>query len=77
MVYADDVNILGRSVQTVKENAEAVVVATTKEIGLEVNSDKSKCVVMLRDKNEGRSHSVKIDNSSFESVEQFKFGGKS
>ena len=35
VVYADDVNILGESVHTVKENAEALVVAT-KEIGLEV-----------------------------------------
>jgi hypothetical protein len=38
-VYADDVNILGRRVCTIKENAEAVVVAS-KEIGLEVNSNK-------------------------------------
>jgi hypothetical protein len=38
--YADDVNILGGSIQTVKENVEALVVAT-KEIGLEVNADKS------------------------------------
>jgi len=33
MVYADDVNILGESVHTVKENAEALVV-TRREIGL-------------------------------------------
>ena len=37
---ADDVNILGGSAHTVKENAEALVVAT-KEIGLEVNADKT------------------------------------
>ena len=35
LAYADDVNILGGSVHTVEENAEALVVAT-KEIGLEV-----------------------------------------
>ena len=35
LVYADDVNIVGESVQTVKKNAEAPVVAS-KEIGLEV-----------------------------------------
>jgi hypothetical protein len=40
LAYADDVNILGGSVRTVNENAEAVVVAT-KEIGLEVNGDKT------------------------------------
>ena len=33
LVYADDVNILGGSVHTTKENAEALIVAS-KEIGL-------------------------------------------
>jgi hypothetical protein len=40
LAYADDVNILEGSVHTIRENAEALVVAT-KEIGLEVNADKS------------------------------------
>ena len=40
-MYADDVNILGGSIHTVKEKAEALVVAS-KEIGLEVNADKTK-----------------------------------
>jgi len=38
LAYANDVNILGGSVHTVKENAETLVVAP-KEIGLEVNAD--------------------------------------
>ena len=41
LAFADDVNILGGSVHTVTKNAEALVVAT-KEIGLEVNADKTK-----------------------------------
>ena len=41
-LHADDVNILGGSAHTVKENAETIVVAT-KAIGLEVNVDKTKC----------------------------------
>jgi len=45
LVYADDVNILGGSVLTVKENAEALIVAS-RENGLEVNTDKTKCMVM-------------------------------
>ena len=69
-----DVNILGGSVHTVKENAEALVVAT-KEIGLEVNADKTKYMVMPRDQNAGQGHSVKIDNSSIERVEEFKYLG--
>jgi len=34
LVYADDVNILGGSIRTIKKNAEALVVAS-KETGLE------------------------------------------
>jgi hypothetical protein len=64
LAYADDVNILGGSVHTVKENAEALV-AASKEIGLEVNGDKNKYMIISPDQNVGRSHSVKIDNSSF------------
>ena len=74
LVYADDVNILGGSVHTIKENAEALVVAS-KEIGPEVNADKTNNIVMSRDQNEGRSHNIKIENSSFERVEQFKYLG--
>ena len=55
-----------------KENAEALLVAT-KEIGLEVNVDKTKYMVMCRDRNAGRGHSVKIDNSSIERLEEFKY----
>jgi hypothetical protein len=74
LAYADDVNILGGSIRAVKENAEALVVAA-KEIGLEVNADKTKYMVMSRDQNAGRTHSMKIDNSSFERVDEFKYFG--
>jgi len=74
LVYVDDVNVLGGSVHTIKENAETLVVAS-KEIGLEVNADKTKYMVMSRDQNAGRSYSMKIDNSSFERVEEFKYLG--
>ena len=75
LAYADDVNILGGSIHTVKENAEALVVAT-KEIGLEVNADKTKYMVMSREQTVGLSHSMKVDNSSIERVEEFKYLGK-
>jgi hypothetical protein len=66
---------LGGSLQTVKENAEALVVAT-KETGLEVNADKTKYMIMSRDRNAGRGDSVKIDNSSIERVEEFNYLGR-
>jgi hypothetical protein len=39
LVFADDVNILGRRVHTINANAEALMVAS-KETGLEVNAEK-------------------------------------
>jgi len=45
LVYADDVNRLGESVHTIKENREALIVAS-KEIGLEANADKTNYMVM-------------------------------
>ena len=65
LAYADDVKILGGSVHTIKKNAEALV-AATKEIGLEVNADKTKYMTVSRDQNAGRIHSMKMDNSSIE-----------
>jgi len=74
LAYADDVITLVGSIHTVKENAEASVVAT-REIGLEVSTDKTKYMVMPRDLNAGRIHSVKMYNFTFENVEEFKYLG--
>jgi hypothetical protein len=74
LVYVDDVNILGASVHTTKKSAEALVVGS-KEIGLEAKAEKTKYIVMSRELNPGRSHNIKIDNSSFERVEEFKYLG--
>ena len=73
-VYADDVNILDRSVHTVQKNRSLVL--ASKEIGLAVNADKNKYMVMSRDQNAGRNHNLKIDNGSFEAVEELKYLGK-
>jgi hypothetical protein len=48
LVCADGINVFGGSVNIIKEDAEDLVVAS-KEIGLEVNADKTKCIVMPRD----------------------------
>ena len=74
LVYADDISarILGRSVHTIKENAETLI-ESTKETGLEVNADKTKYMVMSRDQNAVRSYNMKTDNRSFEMVEEFRY----
>jgi hypothetical protein len=74
LVYADDVNILGGSIHDINKNTEALVVAS-KEIGLEVDAEKTKYMVMSRNQNAGQNHDIKIDNKSHERVEQFKYLG--
>jgi hypothetical protein len=71
MVYAD-VNILGGSVHTVKNNTEAWVVAN-KDIGLEVIADETKYMVISPDQNAEQSDNICIkadsSRSSSEMVE--------
>jgi hypothetical protein len=74
LVYADDVNILGGIIYTVKKNREAIVVAS-KETGLEVNADKTRYMVMSGDQKAGQIHNIKTDNSSFGRVKQFRYLG--
>jgi hypothetical protein len=50
-----------------------MLIVASKEMGLEGNADKTKCMVMFRDQNSGRSHSITIDNSSLERVERSKY----
>jgi len=71
--FITTINIRRRVIR-IKENAEALVVAT-KEIGLEVNADKTKYMIMSRVQNAGRSHSMKTGNSSIERVEEFRYLG--
>jgi hypothetical protein len=65
---------LDESVHIIKKNAEALVVAS-REIGLEVNADRTKYMVMSRYQDAGRSNNIKSDNSSFKRVKEFKYFG--
>jgi hypothetical protein len=47
LVYADDINLLGDSVNTIKENSETLLEAGM-DIGLEINEDKTKYMIMSR-----------------------------
>ena len=50
LVYADDVNMLGEYLPTIRENME-ILITTSKDIGLEVNSEKIKYMTTSRDQN--------------------------
>jgi len=49
------------------------LVVASKEIGVEVNADRTKYMVMSRDRNAGRSQNIKTDNMLFKMVKQFKY----
>jgi len=74
LVYADDVRIWGRSIHTIKRYEEALELCS-KEMGLDVYADKTKYMLKSQDQNAGRSHNMKIYNSSFERVEKFQYFG--
>ena len=58
LVYADDFNILGGSIDTMRKNTEALLI-TSKGTSLEVNAEKTKYIVMSRDQNAGQNSKYK------------------
>jgi hypothetical protein len=74
LAYADDVNLLGDNINTIKKNTETLIDAR-KEVGLEINVEKSTYKLLSRHQNVGQNRDIKIANRSFENVSQFKYLG--
>jgi sorting nexin-29 len=74
LVYADDMNLLGDNVDTLKKNAQSLINAS-KEVGLEVNAEKTKYVLLSRHQNAEQNRNIKIADRSFENVAQFRYFG--
>jgi hypothetical protein len=74
LAYADDVNLLGDNIDTIKKNMETLIDAS-KEVGLKINVEKTKYMLLSRHQNVGKNRDIKIANRSFENVSQFKYFG--
>jgi hypothetical protein len=72
LAYADDVNLLGDNIDTIKKNIESYA---SKEVGLEINVEKTKYMLLSRQQDVGQNRNMKIENRSFENVSQFKYLG--
>jgi hypothetical protein len=74
IIYADDVNMLGKNINTIEKNKETPLEAN-KEACLEVNTEKTKYMVEYREQNAGQNHNRKRADESFENVAKFKYFG--
>jgi hypothetical protein len=64
-------NLLGDNIDTIKKNTETLIYAS--KVGLEINVEKTKYMVLSCHQNVGQNRDRKIAKRSFENVSQFKY----
>jgi hypothetical protein len=71
LAYADNINTVGENTDTIKKKTEALL-HTSKDIGLKVNPEKTKYMLMSHYQKAEQKQSIKIVTRSFEDVAKFK-----
>jgi hypothetical protein len=72
LAYADDVNLLEDNIDAINKNTETLIDAS-KEVGLEVNVEKTKYMVLYHHHNAGQSQDIQIASRSFENLSHLKY----
>jgi hypothetical protein len=72
LVYADDVNLLGDNIDTIKKRGRTLIDAS-KEFGLEGTTEKTEYLLLYHQQNAGKNRDIKMANTSFENVAQLRY----
>jgi hypothetical protein len=70
LVYADDVSLLGNNTDTIKKEN---LIDVSKQVGLEVNSDKTKYMLLSRHQNAEQNHDGRTGSKCSENMTQLKY----
>jgi hypothetical protein len=73
VVYTD-INFLGCSINTIKENTDTILEAS-RDVGLEINAEKTKYMIMSSHPKSGQNQNIRIVGESFENMTEFKYFG--
>jgi ribosomal protein S2 len=68
------VNLLGDNIITIKKNMKTLIEAS-KDVGLEVNTEKTKYMLLFSCQNAGQNHDIKIAVRCFGNEAQFRYLG--
>jgi hypothetical protein len=73
-VYDGGINLLDDSINTIKKNTEKPLEAS-RDVGLEINAERTKYMIMSRHQNSGQNQNIRIANELFQNVAKFKYLG--